>query len=157
MAASEQRGSRSSRWPPRSSAWVRSSTLPQGLRELRPDAHSELHQRMGPQQGACSRAISIVAAWPKIGKSLFKKGHGQKGRWYFRHLELGPFFTKCGTQIPFSFNRGCQYKNVYMELQYKKCLQLVGRGGGGAPLICEYRTPFQQCPISKASTKCMEL
>ena len=42
-----------------------------------------------------------------------------------------------------------------MEFQYKKWRQLGGRGRRWC--TSHARTPFQQWPMSKASTKCMEL
>ena len=44
-----------------------------------------------------------AGAGPKIGRSLFKKGHGQKGGSYFRYLEPGPFFRKVYYPGPFFF------------------------------------------------------
>jgi hypothetical protein len=96
----------------------------------------------------------VSTAWPKIGTSLFKNGHGPKGRWYFRYLEPGPFFAKCGTQVPFSFNGEFQYK-IYIWNFNKKCRQLGGRGRRWCTLHA--RTPFRRWLMSKASTKCMEL
>jgi hypothetical protein len=59
---------------------------------------------VGKQLQVLFAALEVLrTAGPTIGRSLFKKGHGQKGGWYFRYLEPGPFFHKVCYPGPFFF------------------------------------------------------